>query len=395
MRQVQVNCSLSSLLSKGEFGIFQKQIKDSIQSFQPGEWAIIKDDKEQRLGFINPFVNNTRPSIWIMGPVSLLVKDEVTTISILLEKSLKRRSIFFNLMDDNFRAVYGAEDQLPGLVVDCYKNTVLIDIHSAGLDRHRIFIQDWFKAKYPRRAICLFPNLVLREHEGLPHLAKDLLPPILEVAEDKFLLEIPEKNIQKLGYYFDHRTNRQRLRALIQKTKIEHKEGLDLFCYMGTWGHYLLDAGCERVTFIDQGDLVTTITHNLALNGFSGKGDVLRGDVFAQLDKFILEKKRFNVIVSDPPAFAKGLESKSSALAGYRKLHGKILKTLAENGILFIGSCTQCVGLAELEQTVIEAARHEGRTIQLVDMGVQGPDHPCSGNNSKSNYLKGLYYLVE
>ena len=136
------------------------------------------------------------------------------------------------------------------------------------------------------------------------------------------------------------------------------------------------------------------IEENLKLNKFSGKGNFIRSDVFKFLDSAYAANKKYDVIVSDPPAFTKSEKNKTTALHGYEKLHLKAMKLLNDKGLLVVASCTHYASHEELDKTVQDAAFRNGQKIQLLDMGVQGFDHPMVGLKDKSFYIKYLVYFV-
>jgi 23S rRNA (cytosine1962-C5)-methyltransferase len=120
----------------------------------------------------------------------------------------------------------------------------------------------------------------------------------------------------------------------------------------------------------------------------------VRGDVFKYLDQALVENKKFDVIVSDPPAFTKSEKNKVTALQGYEKLHMKSMKLLNDQGIMVVASCTHYASFEELDKTVQDAAFRNGQKIQLLDLGGQGFDHPMTGLKDKSFYIKYLVYYV-
>ena len=188
--------------------------------------------------------------------------------------------------------------------------------------------------------------------------------------------------------------NRSRLKSLLLRLNVKKDKGLDLFSYVGSWGLHLLSAGVGNVEFVDQGQMQMAIEKNLELNEFAGRGQFVRGDVFKYLDQALAENKKFDVIVSDPPAFTKSEKNKVTALQGYEKLHMKSMKLLNDQGIMVVASCTHYASFEELDKTVQDAAFRNGQKIQLLDLGGQGFDHPMTGLKDKSFYIKYLVYYV-
>ncbi|RPJ75543.1 MAG: class I SAM-dependent rRNA methyltransferase, partial [Alphaproteobacteria bacterium] len=311
----------------------------------------------------------------------------------LLTKAIKKRENFLDYQD-GARLVYGISDSLPGLIVDKYKKYILIQVNTAGLDRFRDRIRLKIKNYFPDHEVIFYDNEEYRKVEVLPTHEKESIDSDLEVLENGLSYKIPKAIMQKIGYYYDHRENRARLKSLLTRFKVKKENGLDLFSYVGSWGLHLLSAGLKSVDFVDQGQMLSAIESNLELNNFSGRGKFVRSDVFKFLDLALAENKKYDVIVSDPPAFTKSEKNKVTALQGYEKLHLKAMKLLNDEGIMVVASCTHYASHEELDKTVQDAAFRNGQKVQLLDIGAQGFDHPMTGLKDKSFYIKYLVYYV-
>jgi 23S rRNA (cytosine1962-C5)-methyltransferase len=182
---------------------------------------------------------------------------------------------------------------------------------------------------------------------------------------------------------------------LLSRLEHTYKTGIDLFSYVGAWGLSALKAGLQEVTFVDQGDFKFEVDEGLMMNDLEGRGSYHRTDVFNFLDNAISGKNTFDVILSDPPAFAKSLLHKNQALDGYSKLHRKIFKLISPGGLIAFSSCTHYVSHNEFQKNIADAAEKEGRVIQLLYSGMQGWDHPIKSLDDRSNYIKSYFYLVE
>jgi 23S rRNA (cytosine1962-C5)-methyltransferase len=316
------------------------------------------------------------------------------TIKEALKKAIDKRNIFLEYKN-GARLVYGNSDSLPGLIVDMYEKYILIQINTAGLDRFRIEIKNYFSEIYPSKKSILFDNNEYRKHEVLPTYEPELIDSDLEIVENNLKYKIKKEVIQKIGYYYDHRENREKLFNKIIKMNIEKESGLDLFSYVGSWGLHLLKADVGHVDFVDQANMESNIETNLELNGYKGRGHFFRKDVFKHLDELIANNKTYNIVVSDPPAFTKSEKNKATAIQGYEKLHSKALKIVRNKGLLVVASCTHYVDLNELDVTVQNAAAKNNVSVQLLDIGLQGHDHPIQSLKDKSFYIKYLLYLVQ
>lgn len=394
--------SKSSLkVHRGEHELSEKDVEELPKGLIPGEWVCIVDSSAQKkyIAYANSYaevffkIKILKSVEWTFAtsiPENKIAED---VISELLLASIKKRELFMDY-HDGCRLAYGISDSLPGLIVDKYKKYILIQVNTAGLDRFREIIRLIVKQKFINHNVIFYDNEEYRKSEVLPVHEKELMDSDLEIVENGLEYKIPLNVIQKIGYYYDHRENRARLKSLLIRLNINKDKGLDLFSYVGSWGLHLLSAGVKSVDFVDQGKMQQAIEGNLELNNFEGKGRFVRSDVFKFLDQALAENKKYDVIVSDPPAFTKSEKNKLTALQGYEKLHLKALRLLNETGVLAVASCTHYASHEELDKTVQDAAIRNGQKVQLLDLGVQGFDHPMVGLKDKSFYIKYLVYYV-
>ena len=386
---------------RGERELSEKDVEEIPKGFIPGEWICIADQtaKKKYAAYINPHadifykIKILKALDWTASTTAAEDQIAKEVIVELLNSAVTKRKLFSDY-DSGARLVYGISDSLPGLIVDKYKKYILIQINTAGLDRFRSLIGDELKKHFDNHHIRFHDNEEYRKTEVLPTHEKVAIEEDLEVAENSLNYKIPQSILQKIGYYYDHRENRARMKTLLARLNTKKEKGLDLFSYVGSWGLHLLSAGVSQVDFVDQGQMQIAIENNLNLNNFSGRGQFIRSDVFKYLDNALIEKKSYDVIVSDPPAFTKSEKNKATALQGYEKLHLKAMKLLNDEAILVVASCTHYVNYEELDKTVQEAAFRNGQKIPLLDLGGQGFDHPMKGLSDKSFYIKYLVYYV-
>ena len=372
------------------------------KGLRPGEWIIVEDQhaKKNYIGYINPFAES-------FYKLKILRVDENKLYNIKSdEESVAREIIISNLevafrfrdylkdYSNGARLVYGMNDSLPGIIVDKYQKYIFAQINTAGMDRFRDLIKSEIEKKYPEQKVLFFDNQDYRKAEVLPIHEPEKNSEDLDVLENGIQYKIPQAVMQKIGYYYDHRENRNKLASLLKRTTFSKKNGLDLFSYVGSWGLHMISAGVENVEFVDQGNMEAVTLSNLELNNFQGKGKFIRSDVFTFLDAAHASDKKYDVIVSDPPAFTKSEKNKIQAIQGYEKLHLKTMKLLSDEALMIVASCTHHVNYEELDKTVQEAALKNSQRVQLLDLGIQGMDHPFSGFKDKSFYIKYLVYYV-
>jgi 23S rRNA (cytosine1962-C5)-methyltransferase len=372
------------------------------KGLRPGEWIILEDQlaKKNYIAYINPFAES-------FYKLKILTEDKTKKYNVKSdEEEVARELIMANLQaafklrdyltdySNGARLVYGMNDSLPGIIVDKYQKYILAQINTAGMDRFRDLIKAEIIKKYPEQKVLFFDNLEYRKSEVLPVHEPEKIAEDLDILENGIHYRISQTVMQKIGYYYDHRENRSKLANLLTRTSFPKKTGLDLFSYVGSWGLHMLKAGVENVEFVDQANMEVATNTNLELNNFKGRGQFTRSDVFKFLDTALASGKKYDVIVSDPPAFTKSEKNKIQALQGYEKLHLKAMRLLSDEGLMVVASCTHHVNYEELDKTVQEAALKNSQRVQLLDLGVQGMDHPFSGFKDKSFYIKYLVYFV-
>lgn len=380
----------------------EKDVEEIPKGIIPGEWVCLVDPSAQKkyIAYINPNtdlffkIKILKSVAWTFDTNVVESKMAEEVIAELLNSSFRKREVFLDYQD-GCRLVYGASDCLPGLIVDKYKKYILVQVNTAGLDRFRSVIRSTIKNYFEKHEVVFYDNEEYRKAEVLPTHEKESITEELEILENGLHYRIPKAVMQKIGYYYDHRENRARLKSLLQRLNVKKDSGLDLFSYVGSWGLHLLSAGVSYVEFVDQGQMENAILENLKLNHFSDKGRFVRSDVFKFLDQALAENKKYDVIVSDPPAFTKSEKNKSTALQGYEKLHLKAMKLLNDEAIMVVASCTHYASHEELDKTLQDAAFRNGQKIQLLEMGLQGFDHPMTGLKDKSFYIKYLVYYVK
>lgn len=375
----------------------QVDFVDSLKSVPSGEWCLITHPEFSSpvLCFVNPMIDEKYSCVQVLGNVEanssdpLLVENFIRTR---LQLAFNKRQRFHGY-DKGSRIFYGVSDGLPGLIIDQFQNKAVIQINTAGVDRYRELVKETCDKLISGESFFL-DNPKYREKELLPTFENEPIPS-LEIEENGIKYSLRSEVLQKVGFYYDHRENREQLIHVLGRLKQKFSHGIDLFCYAGAWGLCALKAGVKEMSFVDQGDFAQEIESVLDINGFKGKGFFARSDVFKFLDDAISKNKMFDLILCDPPAFAKSQSQKDQALEGYSKLHRKVLKTCQPGGLIAFSSCTHYVSHEEFQKNILDAASKENKKLQLIYCGMQGWDHPVPSLSDKSNYIKSYFYLME
>ncbi|MDR0961879.1 MAG: class I SAM-dependent rRNA methyltransferase [Mediterranea sp.] len=298
-----------------------------------------------------------------------------------------------NPTNNTYRLLHGEGDNLPGLVVDIYARTAVMQAHSAGMHVCRMEIAEALSEVMKED----IDNIYYKSETTLPFKA-DLFP------ENGFLKGGGTDNIaveyglkfhidwlkgQKTGFFVDQRENRRLL---------EHYAGgrsvLNMFCYTGGFSVYAMRGGARLVHSVDSSAKAIDLTNrNVELN-FPGdeRHTAFAEDAFKYLDKI---DDRYDLIVLDPPAFAKHRDALRNALQGYRKLNVKAFEKIRPGGILFTFSCSQAVSRDNFRTAVFTAAAMSGRNVRILHQLTQPADHPVNIYHPEGEYLKGLVLYVE
>lgn len=300
------------------------------------------------------------------------------------------------MRDDNntFRLVHGEGDFLPGLVVDIYGHTAVMQAHSPGMHSARDMIAQAL-VKLPGG---LVQHVYYKSETTLPFKAQ--LDPQNEyiighydtdqALENGLKFHVDWLKGQKTGFFIDQRENRSLLERYARGRRV-----LNMFCYTGGFSFYALRGGAECVHSVDSSAKAIALTSdNVSLNfPACDRHQAFAADAFKYLDQ--VTPGDYDLIILDPPAFAKHKSALRNALIGYRKLNAKAIEKIKPGGILFTFSCSQAVSREQFRLAVFSAAAMTGRKVRILHQLTQPADHPVSIYHPEGEYLKGLVLYVE
>jgi 23S rRNA (cytosine1962-C5)-methyltransferase len=302
-----------------------------------------------------------------------------------------------NPESDCFRLVHGEGDGLSGLIIDLYGDTAVLQCHSIGMHRQRDLITaalrkifgEKLQAVYDKSADTLPPKYAEHQTNGYSWSASVFPAGNAVVIENGVRFKVDWVAGQKTGFFLDQRDNRRLLAQFAPGKSV-----LNAFCYTGGFSCYALQSGATLVHSVDISAKAMDLTaENVALNApFPGQHEGFTDDVLRFLKN---TEMHYEVMVVDPPAFAKSIEKRHNAVQGYKRLNVEAIKKVAPGGILFTFSCSQVVDRELFYHTIVAAAMEAGRPVRVLHHLTQGADHPVSLFHPEGAYLKGLVLFVE
>lgn len=354
-----------------------------------GETVLVRSAKGQELGVAaySP-QSSIRARMWSPNPEDRIDADFFKGK---IERAIQRRAAIILERETNaLRLVHAESDGLPGLVVDRYDRTLVVQFLTAGAEYWRETLTEVLEEVTGLKTIFERSDVDVRQLEGLPPrsgIIRGETPDLIEIRENglRFLVDVVKG--QKTGFYIDQRRNRQRVGELASE-----REVLNCFCYTGGFSVYALASGAASVTSIDSsGDALKIGQDNFALNGLpAGKSEWIEGDVFKVLRTMRDQGRSFDMIILDPPKFAPTAAQAERAARGYKDINLLGLKLLRPGGILATFSCSGGISAELFQKIVAGAALDAGVDAQILQTLTQGPDHPVALSFPEGAYLKGL-----
>jgi len=292
-----------------------------------------------------------------------------------------------------YRLVHAEGDGMPGLIIDFYNGTAVMQFHSIGMYRIRMELAQSLKKIYGDRLNAVYD----KSEKTIPVQAKLNVQngyllgksDTTEVMEYGMRFKVDWEHGQKTGFFVDQRENRR----LVEKYS-KGRSVLNMFCYTGGFSFYALRGGAKLVHSVDASARAIDLTNeNVQLNFQEDtRHEAFATDAF----EFMADiKNKYDLIILDPPAFAKHHDALRKALQGYKKLNAKAFEQIKPGGIVFTFSCSQVVSKEKFREAVFSAAAISGRQIRVVDQLSQPADHPVNIYHPEGEYLKGLILYVE
>jgi 23S rRNA (cytosine1962-C5)-methyltransferase len=378
-------------LRGGHLWVFSNEVdvaRTPLDRFQPGDPVRIADAGGKLLG--SGYVN----------PSTLIAARLVDRGGHALDRSLvvHRLNVALALRqklhdESSYRLVFGESDGLPGLVLERFGDVVVGQIGTAGMERLREEIVEAVVKVLKPAAMIWKNDGSVRKLEQLPEYADvgygEHAGP-LSLREGGLNFEVDAFGGQKTGWFFDQQANRDRLARYVRGARV-----LDLFSYVGAWGIRAAGFGASEVTCVDSsGAAIAAVQHNARLNGLHDTVQAIEADAFDFLKAARAERRRWDVVILDPPAFVKRKKDFKEGALAYRRINEMAMQVLERDGILVTCSCSHHMARTSLMEAVQAGARHLDRQVQVLEQLQQAPDHPVHAAIPETDYLKGYIARV-
>jgi 23S rRNA (cytosine1962-C5)-methyltransferase len=388
-------------LNAGHLWVFSNEVdtqQTPLPKFKPGELVrvLAHNDRALGLAYVNP---KSLICARLLGTWHL---PDAGWFATRLRVALALRERLY--VHPYYRLVYGESDGLPGLVVDRYGRHCVVQIGTAGMEVLRPAIESALVEVAGCEAVLWKNDSGAREMEGLPSYVEwgaQGAPGAGGAAgeagaaeagfvmEDGLSFDTPLTEGQKTGWFFDQAANRRALTRYVRPGA----RVLDVFSYVGAWGVRAAKAGAAEVTCVDSSAAALEFAvANGVRNGVAVAAR--RGDAFDVLEALAQEDARFDVVIVDPPAFAKRRKDHPKALAAYKRLNQLALQLIAGDGVLVSCSCSYHISAEDLQDAIGKAARGAEKHLQIVESGGQAPDHPVHPAIPETRYLKAYFCRV-
>lgn len=386
-------------LRQGHLWIYSNEIDSKISpvsKFSPGELVLVEDARGQAVGlaYVHPHTLIAARLLELASKQGELKSIDRQFFVQKLSQALQLRNQFFQ-NKPFYRLVYGEGDGLPGLVIDRFGDFFVLQSSTAGMDKLLPLVVEALIELFAPRVILERSEGATRELEGLEARKGVVYGDFKEnqwarLEENQTSFETPLLLGQKTGWFYDHRMARAQLACFVQGKTV-----LDVFSYLGAWGIQACRHGASSVLCTDSSELALEgVRRNAELNHFSSKVSTEKGDAFDVLGALNRERRSFDVILLDPPAFIKRKKDYENGLQAYLRCNSLALKLLKPGGVLVSSSCSFHLKKDTLLSTVQRAGLASGLSAKLVMENQQGPDHPIPALMPELAYLKSLFFSM-
>jgi 23S rRNA (cytosine1962-C5)-methyltransferase len=374
---------------QGHPWVYNNEIERIDGSIKSGDIAYVYSNKKQFIGkgFLN---TSSKIFVRILSRDESEIIDENFFTEIIKRANQSRLDLGYK---NSYRVLFGEADGIPGFIVDKYQDYLSIQILSLGIDLRKEMFVKILTSIFNPKGIYERSDVPVRKKEGL-ELFKGVLygdvPDIITIKENDLSMEIDLKNGQKTGSFLDQQDNHNAI-----KPYVKGKSVLDCFSHIGGFGLHAAYHGASEVTCLDISEhAVAQIEKNAKLNHLN-QVKAVKSDVFDALRNYQSTDQKFDMIILDPPAFAKKADDLKKAYQGYKDINLQALKIINPNGYLMSCSCSHYMSPSLFLEMLMDASNDAKRITQMVEFRIQGKDHPALLGSDESLYLKCVILRVK
>lgn len=392
MKTIRLRKGKEESLQRHHPWVFSGAIQSLPEGLEEGDLVIVETSSGETVGVGQWQIGSIAVRMLLFGATAL--PDDFFAVRLRNAWQMRKDLNLIRPDNDAFRLVHGEGDYLPGLIVDVYGNTAVMQAHTPGIH----FMRRRIAGALTELPGLPIKNVYYKSETTLPYKAH--LDPVNEylagyfdgalATENGLRFNIDWLRGQKTGFFLDQRENRSLLQQYAHGRKV-----LNMFCYTGGFSVYALRGNAQLVHSVDSSTKAIALTEaNVDLN-FPGdkRHEAYATDAFRFLDD--MEDSAYDLIILDPPAFVKHRGAIQNGLRGYRRLNTAALRKIAPGGILFTFSCSQLVNKDMFRMSVFSAAEQAGRKVRILHQLTQAPDHPVDICHPEGEYLKGLVLYVQ
>lgn len=384
-----------SRIRRGHPWVYEEEIKEMPFNIENGCLLDVMNEKHQYLG-TGLYSAHSKIKVRILDKNA----NEAYEKEFFMRRMQYAISYRANIMKEDFsccRLVHGEADGLPGVTMDLYKDVVVSEILSFGMDMRKDWLYEALKLSLEKEGIVLRgiyerSDSALREKEGLPKYCGWVDtegPNSVVINECGLQYEVDIVNGQKTGFFLDQKYNRLIVREFAQNKKV-----LDCCTHTGSFALNAVLGQASQVTAVDISQhALESAKKNASLNGFEEKITFVQEDVFAYLEKAKQYHQKYDLIILDPPAFTKSSKTKANAKKGYEQLNSLAMQLLPRGGYLVTCSCSHYMDEHTFEDMLVDASIQVNRQVKLIAKRYASPDHPVLFSIPETAYLK--FYLVQ
>lgn len=390
MKTILLRKNQERRIKSGHPWVFSNEIWKMPEKLCPGEDVQVSDSRGHLIGsgFYNP---RSLISVRLYSRERREFGRELIRQRLKQADGLRQR---FYPGSKFYRLCYGESDGLPGLIIDRYGRQLVLEIMSLGTDCRRELVVESLKEQFDPECIYERSDSYSRKLEGLAPAIGELhgrLKPEATIEENGLKFSADLAHGQKTGWFFDQRDNRAALHTYVRGRTV-----LDCFCHTGAFSINAAAGGASEVTGMDISEsAIEMASKNAGLNGLQQTCRFRKADVMHELKRMSEADVKYDLVILDPPAFAKNKKSVEPALKGYKEINLRAMKLLPPGGILVSCSCSCHIEEEPFRVMLVDAARDAGRTVKLLEFRHQSKDHPVLLASKETQYLKCAFLEVE